>query len=102
MFPHLKFNTISNAVPGIEDDSLLHFELSLATSTQRFTGQGYTADVSGATRTVAILLAIDDINNKMDGIYDTMLPHTPIWYNWKPTGRHKITGDGINIGIAKG
>ena len=38
----------------------------------------YAVDQSGVRRMAAVQMAIDRVNNKHDGIYDTLLPRTKV------------------------
>lgn len=80
--PYLTFNTKSNAPPKKLDQSLFSFQLGITTSTLVSNGTAMVVDQNGAVGTLAMLIAVDHINNKTDGILDHLLPHIPIKYTW--------------------
>jgi len=87
--PSLSFNTKDNSRPDPIDASLLRINLGIITSTFHATAP-YQLDISGSQRTLAILMAIDEINNKnstLRGKYFNATP--PILYKWKNSGRSK-------------
>eukprot|EP00942_MAST-04A_sp_MAST-4A-sp1_P010943 g10943.t1 len=87
--PGFIFNSPDYKLPGRLAANRLTFNLALATSVYVVQADGtISLDESGATRTLAILLAIEHLNNKTNNLYDNLLDNTPINYVWKNTGRN--------------
>ena len=85
--PSLSFNTKDNSRPDPIDRSLLKINLGIVTSTFYATAP-HEIDVSGNQRTLAILMAIDEINNKSSTLRRSNFNSTPpIIYQWKNSGR---------------
>ena len=92
--PSLIFNSPDNKVPKRLAGNTLTCNLAFATSIFVPDASGTISwDNSGATRTLAMLLAVAHVNNKTDGIHDSLLSNTRINYIWKNTGRDDRTSN---------
>eukprot|EP00943_MAST-04B_sp_MAST-4B-sp1_P006480 g6480.t1 len=85
--PSISFNTKDNSRPDPIDSSILRINLGIVTSTFHATAP-YKVDTSGGQRTLAILVAIDEINNLKSTLRRRYFNSTPrIVYKWKNSGR---------------
>ena len=51
---------------------------------------GYTIDSSGIIRFASFLLALNEINNKTDGVADDLLPNTQLKYKLRDSKRNEL------------
>jgi ABC-type branched-subunit amino acid transport system substrate-binding protein/ABC-type proline/glycine betaine transport system substrate-binding protein len=79
--PSLSFNTPDNRPPPSVHSSISTLRLGIVTGVFRPTVP-LQADTTGAQRTMAMLMAIDEISNRADGIFDELLPSTAIQFEW--------------------
>ena len=85
--PYFTFNSKDNLRPDPIDRSLLRINLGIATSIYHAT-KPYKIDASGSLRTLAILMAIDEINNQTNTLRKKHFHMTPqIFYEWRNSGR---------------
>ena len=85
--PSPKVTVKDNQRPDPIHPTLMRVNLGIATSLYR-TGSSLIGDASGQQRTLAILMAIDRVNDKDDLLSKTSFNATPIIkYEWKNTGR---------------
>ena len=85
--PTISFNTNDNQRPDPVHPTLTRVNLGLATSIYR-TNPTFVEDASGLQRTLAILMAIDKVNDKDDPHSQRFFNATPtIKYEWKNTAR---------------
>ena len=85
--PQFSFNTKLNIRPDPKDRTLSKINLGIITST--FKGiKPYSLDVTGNQRTLAILVAIDEMNNKSNPLRKLYFNSTPpIVYKWENSRR---------------
>jgi ABC-type branched-subunit amino acid transport system substrate-binding protein/ABC-type proline/glycine betaine transport system substrate-binding protein len=88
--PSLSFNTLDNRAPVAPDKSLTTIRIGLVVSTFKASFP-FQADVTGSQRVMVMLMAIDEISNKTDGIYDHLLPSTYIEVEWRNSRRDEAT-----------
>ena len=85
--PKIIYNSKNNQRPDPIHPTLMRVNLGIATSLYRI-GSSFLEDMSGQQRTLAILMAIDRVNDKDDSLSETLFNATPIIkYEWKNTAR---------------